>query len=324
MSELAEIYDLTTFGSHRYLFKRKPCEEHPIFKATKNDTNWKRRFFFVRRDSIPNGKDLPRKWTTHAVTVSHLIPSPATKERLAAFRRLDPEIRSFKANTQDSQELSSGSVTMSSARKASKSASKFSVTDLDSVRSTKKKLPASPTASIPKAPSKGRGGKKRKASEAEDLQGLPLIRYQFLEYFNDKFAEIEDYVGYVEEQDKKIADLQQVALLKDLKIADLQKDLQNAKAETAKVLINADYEKHEITQDAKVSAAIAMYKTKLHMALEAQDPDFDRSTWDVEGWKARLAELDDGEEAEEILTIEAGGSGKDHGGEASGAGMMMQ
>ncbi|KAJ0623034.1 hypothetical protein HanIR_Chr01g0027261 [Helianthus annuus] len=64
MSELAEMYDLTTFGSHRYLFKRKAGEEHPVFKATKNDTNWKRRFFFVRRDSIPNGKDLPRKWTT--------------------------------------------------------------------------------------------------------------------------------------------------------------------------------------------------------------------------------------------------------------------
>ncbi|MFS8016779.1 putative ATP synthase, F0 complex, subunit C, V-ATPase proteolipid subunit C-like protein [Helianthus anomalus] len=30
------------------------------------------------------------------------------------------------------------------------------------------------------------------------------------------------------------------------------------------------------------------------------------SSWDVEGWKVRLAELDDEEEAEEILTIEAG------------------
>ncbi|KAJ0898586.1 hypothetical protein HanRHA438_Chr08g0358511 [Helianthus annuus] len=192
---------------------------------------------------------------------------------------------------------------MSSAGKASKSASKFSVTYLDNVRSTKKKLPASPTASIPKAPSKGRGGKKRKASEAEDLQGLPLSATNSLSTST-----------------MKIADLQQVALLKDLKIADLQKDLQSAKNETAKVLINADYEKHEITQDAKVSAAIAMYKTKLKMALEAQDPDFVRSTWDVEDWKARLAEQDDEEEAEEILTIEAGGSGKDHGGEASGAG----
>ncbi|KAJ0810101.1 hypothetical protein HanPI659440_Chr01g0022861 [Helianthus annuus] len=153
-------------------------------------------------------------------------------------------------------------------------------------------------------PTKGRGGKKRKTSEVEDLQGLPLIRHQFLEYFNDvritdpayisclledhmilncalyflqKFAEIEDYVGSVEELDKKYADLQQIAVLKDHKIADLEKALQDAKTQTAKVLINTDYEKHELMEGAKVSAAIAMYKTKLKMAQEAQDPDFDRS-----------------------------------------------
>ncbi|KAJ0914989.1 hypothetical protein HanPSC8_Chr06g0244871 [Helianthus annuus] len=65
MAELAEFYDLTTFGSHRYLLKRKAGEDHPIFKVTKNDTNWKRRFFFVKRDSIPDGKDLPKEWATH-------------------------------------------------------------------------------------------------------------------------------------------------------------------------------------------------------------------------------------------------------------------
>ncbi|KAJ0874580.1 hypothetical protein HanPSC8_Chr11g0465941 [Helianthus annuus] len=314
MAELGELYDLTTFGSHRYLFKRRPGEEHPIFKATKNDTNWKRRFFFVRRDTIPDGKDLPKKWATHGriedpgkdhpISVSHLKLTPAAKERLLAFKKLDPEIRTFKITTQDSQEVSSASVTMSS--------------------------------------------KKRKTSEAEDLQGLPLIRQQFLDYFSEvritvpayisclfedhlasdiiplsplqKFAEIETYVGHVEDQDRQIADLQQVAVLKDLKIADLQKELQATKNDAAKMLINFDYEKHEITQDAKVSAAIAMYKIQLQMAMEAQDPAFDKSTWDVEGWKARLAELEEDEEAEEILTLEAGGSGKDQGGEASGAG----
>jgi len=101
-------------------------------------------------------------------------------------------------------------------------------------------------------------------------------------------------------------------LLKDLKIADLQKDLKDAKAQTATILINFDYEKSEITEDAKVSAAIAMYKTKLQMAQEAQDPAFDRSNWDVEGWKARLAELEDVDEADEVLAIEASGSGKGH------------
>ncbi|KAJ0857604.1 hypothetical protein HanRHA438_Chr13g0592061 [Helianthus annuus] len=161
-----------------------------------------------------------------AISVSHLRLTPAAKERLAAFKRLDPETRSFKTTTQDSQEVSSGSVTMSSkCWKIHQISSKFSVTDLTTVRSSKRKTPASPTASIPKAPLKGKGGKKRKASEAEDLQGLPLIRQQFLDYFSEKFAEIENYVGHVEDQDSKIADLQQVALLKDLKIADLQKDL---------------------------------------------------------------------------------------------------
>ncbi|KAM0048723.1 hypothetical protein Hdeb2414_s0008g00277731 [Helianthus debilis subsp. tardiflorus] len=254
----------------------------------------------------------------NAISVSHLFKSPATRERLLAFRRLDPAIRSFKANTQDSQEVSPSFVTMPSAGESSKSASKFSVTDLDTVRSSKKKPTASPTVSIPKAPTKGRGGKKRKTFEAENLQGLSLLRHQFLEYFNEKFAEIEDYVGNVEEIEQKYYDLQQVAVLKDYKITALEKDLNDAKTQTAKVLINVDYEKNELVEGAKVSAAIAMYKTKLKMAQEAQDPDFDRSNWDVDGWKARLAELDEEEEAEEILTIEAGGSGKDQGGEAAG------
>ena len=135
-----------------------------------------------------------------------------------------------------------------------------------------------------------------------------------------KFAEIEDYVGNVEELEGKYSDLQQVSVLKDHKIASLEKDLNDAKTQTDKALINADYEKHELMEGAKVSAAIAMYKTKLQMAQEAQDPDFDRSNWDMEGWKARLAELEDEEEADEVLAIEATNSGKDQGGEASGAG----
>ncbi|KAM0027501.1 hypothetical protein Hdeb2414_s0019g00540971 [Helianthus debilis subsp. tardiflorus] len=66
MSELAELYNLVSHGSHCFLSKHKPGQPHPILKTIKNDTHWKNRFFFVRRDSIPDGKDLPKKWTTHA------------------------------------------------------------------------------------------------------------------------------------------------------------------------------------------------------------------------------------------------------------------
>ena len=134
-----------------------------------------------------------------------------------------------------------------------------------------------------------------------------------------KLAEIETYLGHVEDQESQIADLQQMGVLKDLKIADLEKELRATKDEAAQRLIDMDGEKQEITQDAKVSAAIAMYKIQLQMAAEAQDPAFDKSTWDVEGWKARLAELEDEDEAEDIPMLEGGDAGKDQG-EASGAG----
>ena len=134
-----------------------------------------------------------------------------------------------------------------------------------------------------------------------------------------KLAEIETYLGHVEDQESQIADLQQMGVLKDLKIADLEKELRATKDEAAQRLIDMDGEKKEIIQDAKVSAATAMYKIQLQMAAEAQDPAFDKSTWDVEGWKARLAELEDDDEAEEIPMLEGGDAGKDQG-EASGAG----
>ncbi|KAJ0521720.1 hypothetical protein HanIR_Chr10g0474301 [Helianthus annuus] len=121
-----------------------------------------------------------------AISVSHLIPSPATKERITAFWNLDPATRSFQAITKDSQEVSSGSVTMSSAGKSSKSATRFSVTDLSTVapRSGSRKTAASPSSVVPK-PMTSKGGKKRKATEAENLEGLPLIRHQFEEYFSE-------------------------------------------------------------------------------------------------------------------------------------------
>ncbi|KAJ0450108.1 hypothetical protein HanHA300_Chr15g0552731 [Helianthus annuus] len=281
MAELTALYDLTTFGSHRYLLKRKAGEDHPVLKVTKNDTNWKRRFFFVRRDSLPGGNDLPKEWATHAISIAHLKLTPAARERVLAFKRLNPEVRSFQVTIRDSQEVSSASVTMSSAgksAKSAKSASLFGIDDLAKVTSSKKKTSvASPSASAPKLPIRGKG-KKRKVSE--DLQGFPLLRQQFLDSVNE---------------------------------------IRAVKDEAVKALIKFDYEKHDITQDAKVSAAIAMYKIQLQMATEAQDPSFDKSTWDIEGWKARLAELEDDDDVEDIPMLEGGDAGKDQG-EASGAG----
>ena len=49
-----------------------------------------------------------------AISVAHLRLTPAAKEIVLAFKKLDPEVRSFQIIIQDSQEISSASVTMSS------------------------------------------------------------------------------------------------------------------------------------------------------------------------------------------------------------------
>jgi hypothetical protein len=62
IDELSCLYTLTTFGSKRYLFKSKAHQAVPILKVTHNDPLWKNQFFFVKRDSIPDGNDLPSAW----------------------------------------------------------------------------------------------------------------------------------------------------------------------------------------------------------------------------------------------------------------------
>ncbi|KAM0040810.1 hypothetical protein Hdeb2414_s0012g00398511 [Helianthus debilis subsp. tardiflorus] len=63
LSELSRLYNLVSHGCHRFQFKAKPQQPHPLLKTTKNDTSWRNQFFFMRRDTIPLGNSLPKKWT---------------------------------------------------------------------------------------------------------------------------------------------------------------------------------------------------------------------------------------------------------------------
>ncbi|MFS7978128.1 hypothetical protein Hanom_Chr10g00911991 [Helianthus anomalus] len=112
-----------------------------------------------------------------------------------------------------------------------------------------------------------------------------------------------DYVS------EKTLDLQKIATAKDKKIPQLEKENNTLQKELLLAEITANKERLEVIDGAKHSAAIMMLKIKLQMAKEAADPSFDRSEWDVEAQTKRLAELGDDEEPEEVLALEAGGSG---------------
>ncbi|KAM0064633.1 hypothetical protein Hdeb2414_s0003g00105311 [Helianthus debilis subsp. tardiflorus] len=264
---------------------------------------------------------MPMMWITYpsffcraAISLSHIQETPATKERIAAFGKLDPDVITFQAKTKDSQEISSGSYTMSS-----------DLNEFASSRSIKKELAASPSIPNPKDMSTRRkGAKKRKT--AEPTEGLPLIQHQFEEYVSEvrilNFAENQMLLDqHLEDAEQKNLDFQQMFLAKDKKISSLEKEVNLLQKEVVLAQITAQQEMEEVMEGAKLSATIDMLKIKLQMAKEVEDPAFHKSSWDQEAWRQRLAELDDEDEAEQTATDGAGSSGvKDPVEEAAGKG----
>ena len=77
----------------------------------------------------------------------------------------------------------------------------------------------------------------------------------------------------------------------------------------------------EAIEDAKVCAARVILKAKISMVQQAMDPSFDRSEWDLAGWKERLKELGGYETPgeEPLPTLEEGPSETKEGAEDAGA-----
>ncbi|KAJ0667992.1 hypothetical protein HanPI659440_Chr17g0683881 [Helianthus annuus] len=63
IKDLPMAYRLRSHGSSRFLLF-STSKDPLILKATKNEDDWRRKFFFVKMDSIDKGFDLPKKWLT--------------------------------------------------------------------------------------------------------------------------------------------------------------------------------------------------------------------------------------------------------------------
>lgn len=62
LNELDNVYDLLTFGNSHFLLKVKTNMSTLVLKSKHNDGAWKEKYFFVRRNSIPNGNLLQKSW----------------------------------------------------------------------------------------------------------------------------------------------------------------------------------------------------------------------------------------------------------------------
>lgn len=62
LPEIAASYQLRTHGSSRFVLQSRVGKRQMIPRSSHNDFDWKRKFFFVKRSSIPGGKELPVLW----------------------------------------------------------------------------------------------------------------------------------------------------------------------------------------------------------------------------------------------------------------------
>ncbi|MFS7978247.1 hypothetical protein Hanom_Chr10g00913311 [Helianthus anomalus] len=92
--DLPLAYRLRCHGSCRFLFY-STCSDPLILRATRNEEEWKSKFFFVKRNSIPGGAEYPVKWLRNA-DFRKLAPPLADLERRIQAIKVLPEIeRSF-------------------------------------------------------------------------------------------------------------------------------------------------------------------------------------------------------------------------------------
>ena len=67
VNDLSLAYRLRSHGSSKFLFY-STSNDPLILRATRTEDEWKSKFFFVKRTSIPGGMEYPVKWLTKGRT----------------------------------------------------------------------------------------------------------------------------------------------------------------------------------------------------------------------------------------------------------------
>ncbi|KAM0031782.1 hypothetical protein Hdeb2414_s0017g00512961 [Helianthus debilis subsp. tardiflorus] len=165
--DLPLAYRLRCHGSCRFLFYSTYSDPLTLC-ATRNVEEWKSKFFFVKRDSIPGGAEYPVKWSRKA-DFRKLAPPLADSEKRINNIRLLPEVeRRFNPYPMSSSQHSSSNMS-----DANKVPILMNLDELDSYPTpvnVKKETPAVTsskpvTAPKPNPRTRASTSKKRKGSE---------------------------------------------------------------------------------------------------------------------------------------------------------------
>ncbi|KAI3741783.1 hypothetical protein L1987_59460 [Smallanthus sonchifolius] len=280
-----------------FVLQLKSGRTHLIPKATQNDTDLKEKFFFVRRDSISDGKLLPLEWVKKAPKFDELVPARSdTDKRIEALLEIPIMERSFRNesaiseasfNTQYSEPgMSSG---------IPQSGSQFALSNLDSLLSgavVVKKEGSTPASTKPRAPflrSKALGSKKRKTTEvlefeffegmdsAETTKKLQSLMNMGLEKL---YANLSEAEKSAEEALEKVEDLKKILASKSKY---LENEIQIQKNKLQESTTQYELRLQQTVEDAKKSAAMSIIQSRIQTAEQADAKGFDSAAWDLEG-----------------------------------------
>ncbi|MFS7945220.1 hypothetical protein Hanom_Chr06g00521631 [Helianthus anomalus] len=93
VNDLPLAYRLRSHGSSRFMFY-STSNDPLILRATRNEEEWKSKFFFVKRSSIPGGAD-PVKWLRRVGFRKLTPPLTDSEKSIKAIRLLPKPERSF-------------------------------------------------------------------------------------------------------------------------------------------------------------------------------------------------------------------------------------
>ncbi|KAM0006550.1 hypothetical protein Hdeb2414_s0019g00547261 [Helianthus debilis subsp. tardiflorus] len=132
----------------------------------------------------------------------------------------------------------------------------------------------------------------KRKKPADNTDDAFQIERHFHDVITERFVRLQAIQDRnLAEADDKLADIRNIAVAMDKKLAQLEKEKTGLDEQLMFVEIGIHEAQINATENAKVCAARTVLQARIKMAEEAMDPTFDRSAWNVNGWKLDLQNL---------------------------------
>ncbi|KAL8265414.1 hypothetical protein R6Q59_023544 [Mikania micrantha] len=287
--EISLMYQLRTHGSSHFVLQRRSGAPILVPGITFNEDEWRNRFFFVKRNSIPHGEILPFKWVEKAPKFESLVAEEEeSRNKIRSLLKIDEQHKKFGANFEAITPMALEST--------------FNLEDLDTffVVTKEKASPAAPKSRAMTTRS-SKTTKKRKGVDTVDLEEpSDMSIYDLLKKVSAKYASEKEQI------EKQIEDLEDQKKIFTAKAGHYEKELAKAKKQMKEMEATHKLQFKEHIDGAMKSAAIAVLRAKIQLVNQAKAEGVDSLAKNMKELGRILATLA-GDKAEASVEVNKAG-----------------